>query len=224
MNMIQIRPLIPELCIAGALLSGLWLGVLQPRERALGEQLRAEHELRQRVSDVTTNPGMLDQSTGALRSLAERLACVERRAAMLADESEAFTQFMSLGERLGVRIDQVMPTGVMNQGAGGSASPGTPNTGTDASASSLADRRLGVDLSLRGPFPAIVLFVETVQRDLGIVHIRSLRIAPPVEPGSTIVSADLGCDVLLPDVSAVRKALAIDTPPSGSPATPETNR
>ncbi|MCE2967536.1 MAG: hypothetical protein ACK55O_11500 [Phycisphaerales bacterium] len=209
MNPNQLRPLIPEFCIAAALLSGLWLGVLAPRERELAEQRRAEDDVRQRVSAVTTHPGRLDEKNRELNALGDRVIQLERRAAMLADESEAFTQFMSLGERLGVRIDQVTPTTpAVPTGAASSASDPAA-AGAD---SAPKDRRLGFDMSIRGSFPAVVAFVEALQRDLGFVHIRMLRVSPPVEAGSTVVTAEIGCDVLVPDLTPIRRVLSAATP------------
>jgi hypothetical protein len=226
----QHRQTLAEFAIGVLACAGAYLMLVDPAIRSTAKVESEIETLRAQAAEAGVVASLTETQVADLRKVAlERAERIRARSAYARDEAGLFAAIMALGERHGVRIDQLQPgqSGTLNelgriappQAAAPPGPPQPPPTGagpgTQAAAAPptpapVADFKAGYTIFLTGPYARVVALLADLQSTLGYASVRSVRLAPMESdnPQGEHVSATIETEHLAIDLSAVRLAPA----------------
>lgn len=194
------RSVLSELVIGVALCVGVYALWIEPIERKLAVAGRLEDEVaaeRRRLEGSTLEPAEAKKRLEAWAARAKQLEALNQAAR---SEAELVSASAELARRHSVRIDQVQPERVPPEaGAKG---------GEHAS-------RLGQSITVSGSYPAVVAFLDGLERDLGLTRIKSVQVSPTGLPGSHEVTAVIRSEHFAFELAGVASVVATAAPEGG---------
>lgn len=169
------RDLVAHGVICAAICIGGWMMLVQPKSRALAS-LEADIA-EQTSSDVPLTQSGVEALAARVEQVKSRVQDVQRRNALASDSARLYGEVMKLAESRGVLVERLKP--------GSDERKLAENAGT-------ATR---VDITAKGEYESIALFLDDVLRLNGFMRPISLSIQPS-GGGNQLVSARIVCEAV----------------------------
>jgi len=170
----QSKKLIPEAVIIVAAVFGLWSVVVSPMRDELGLARAASQDAIEHTR-IAGDPELSIPRLSAVRlKVDDAIGEIDRRSAVVSDQTALQAELTTTGEATGVRIDRVSPAQTRATGSSG-----------------FDDRSVSFEIECSGLYRDIVRFISVVERGVGFTRIERISVRPDRSAGGSAVRARL---------------------------------